>query len=165
MISMILDVWVRKYIYRTHTLSTHLLCSSENCCNIMYWNQFLLVNFKLISWRKDFVTIDSYLVASIWWQFQMFWAVWEKMMVKRLLKLYSASKGTISIQSYLEKFNDLQPGKICTQFLKAFPYDAIDTLCVEVDDLSHLLLVCGYVARKTMEKSECSSCKAMFGGL
>ena len=33
----------------------------------------------------------------------------KTMMVKRLLKLYSASKGTIS--HYLEKFNDLQLGK------------------------------------------------------
>ena len=44
-------------------------------CNIMYRNQFLLVSFKLISWREDLVTTDSYLVAIIWWQFQMFCGV------------------------------------------------------------------------------------------
>ena len=49
----------------------------------------------------------------------------KKLKIKRLLKLYSVSKGTISIRSYLEKFNDVQPGKICTQFLKLFPYDTI----------------------------------------
>ena len=89
----------------------------------------------------------------------------KKLRVKRLLKLYSASKGTISIRTYLERFNDIQPGKICTQFLKTFPYDTIDILCVKEDDLSPLLLISGYVARKTMEKADCSSCKAMFGSL
>ena len=95
----------------------------------------------------------------------MVFGVRKKLKVKRLLKLYSASKGTISIRTYLEKFNDIQPGKICTQFLKTFPYDIIDILCVKEDDLSPLLLVSGYVARKTMEKADCSSCKAMFGSL
>ena len=69
------------------------------------------------------------------------------------------------IGTYLEKINDIQPGKICTQFLKTFPYDTIDILCIKEDDLSPLLLVSGYVARKTMEKADCSSCKAMFGSL
>ena len=46
-----------------------------------------------------------------------------------------------------------------------FPCDTIDILCVKGDDLSPLFLVSGYVARKTMEKTECSSCKAMFGSL
>ena len=87
----------------------------------------------------------------------------RKLKVKRLLKLYSASKGTISIRTYLDKFNDIQPGKICIQFLKTFPYDTIDILCVKEDDLSPLLLVSGYVARKTMQKADCSSCRAMFG--
>ena len=66
---------------------------------------------------------------------------------------YSASKGTISIRTYLEKFNDIQPGKICTQFLKTFPYDTIDILCIIEHDVSPLLLVSGYVARKTMRKT------------
>ena len=59
----------------------------------------------------------------------------------------------------------IQPGKICTQFLKTFPYDTIDILCVKEDDLSPLLFVSGYVAKKTMEKADCSSCKAMFGSM
>ena len=69
----------------------------------------------------------------------------KKLKVKRLLKLYSTSKGTISIRTYLEKFNDIQPGKICTQSLKTFPYDTIDILCVKEDDLSLLLFVSGYI--------------------
>ena len=85
----------------------------------------------------------------------------KKLKVKRLLKLYLVSKGTISIRTYLEKFNDIQPGKICTQFIKAFPYDTIDILCVKEDDLSPLLFVSGYVAKKTKENADCSSCKAM----
>ena len=90
----------------------------------------------------------------------------KKLKVERLLKLYSASKGTIiSIRTYLEKFNYIQPGKICTQFLNTFPYDNIDILCVKEDDLSPLLIIPGYVAMKTMEKADCSSCKAMFGSL
>ena len=76
----------------------------------------------------------------------------KKFKVKRLLKLYSALKGTICILTYLEKFNDIQPGKTCTQFLKTLPYDTIDILCVKEDDLSPLLLISRYVARKTMEK-------------
>ena len=74
-------------------------------------------------------------------------------MVKRLLKLYSASKMIISIRSYLEKFNDLQPENICTQLLKTFPCYIIDILCVKKEDLSHLLSVSGYVAKKTMGKN------------
>ena len=45
------------------------------------------------------------------------------------------------------------------------PYDTIDTLCVKEDDLSYLLLVSGYVARTTLGKTKCSSCKAMFESL
>ena len=55
----------------------------------------------------------------------------KKLKVKRLLKLYSASKGTISFRTYLEKFNAIQPDKICKQFLKTFPYDTIDILYVK----------------------------------
>ena len=55
----------------------------------------------------------------------MFCRVRKKLKVKWLLKLHSASKGTIRIRSHLQKFNDLQPGKICTQFLKTFPYDTM----------------------------------------
>ena len=73
-----------------------------------------------------------------------------KLKVTRLLKLYSASKGTISIRSYLEKFHDLQADTICTQFLRSFPCDTMGTLIVKEDDLLPLLLVAGYVARKTM---------------
>ena len=49
--------------------------------------------------------------------------------------------------------------------LQNIPYDTIDTLCVKEDNLSSLLFVSGYVARKTMGKTECSSCKAMFESL
>ena len=83
----------------------------------------------------------------------MFGVVRKKFKVKRLLKLYSASKGTISTRTYLEKYNDVQPGKLCTQFFKGFPYDTINILCVKEDDLSPLLVVSGYVARKTIEKN------------
>ena len=68
---------------------------------------------------------------------------YKKLKVKRLLKLYSASKGTISIRTYLEKFNDIQTGKICIQFLKTFSYNTIDILCVKEDNLSPLLLYLG----------------------
>ena len=77
----------------------------------------------------------------------------KRLKIKRLLKLYSYSKGNICIRSYLEKFNDLRPGKIRIQFLKIFPYDTIDTLSVKEDDLSLLLSVSGYVAKKAMEKN------------
>ena len=77
----------------------------------------------------------------------------------------TSSKGTSSFRSYSDKFNDVQSCQICTQFLKTFPYDTINILCVKEDDLSPLLLVSGYMARKTMQKNECSSYKAMFGSL
>ena len=70
----------------------------------------------------------------------MFCGVRKKLKVKRLLKLYLVLKGTISIRTYLEKFNDIEPGKICTQFLKIFSYVIIGILCV-INDLSPLLFV------------------------
>ena len=82
------------------------------------------------------------------------------------LKLYSALKGTIIFRSQLDTLNDLQSGKICTQFLKTFSCDTMILmipLCVKEDDLPPLLLVSWYVASKTIEKAEYSSCKAMFG--
>ena len=48
---------------------------------------------------------------------------------------------------------------------KTFAYDTIDTSCVKEDHASPLLLIYGYVERNTMGKTECSSCKVMFGSL
>ena len=42
---------------------------------------------------------------------------------------------------------------------KTFAYDTIDTLCVKEDRASPLLVVYGYVKRKTIGKTECSYCK------
>ena len=75
----------------------------------------------------------------------MFCGLRKKLQVKWFPNLYS--KGTICIQSYLEEFNNLQPGKIRSQFLKTRPYDTIYTLCVKEDGLSPLLLISGYVAK------------------
>ena len=88
-------------------------------------------HYRQLSGRNYSVTVSDVLRSE------------KKLKVKRLLRLYSASKGTISIRTYLEKFNDIQPGKICTQFLKIFPYDTIGILCVKEDDFIICIWVCG----------------------
>ena len=83
---------------------------------------------------------------------------------KKIFQIKKANPiGKRTINRYY--INYLQSGKICTQSLKTFPCDIIYTLSVKEADLPPLLLVSGYVARKTMGETECSSCKAMFGSL
>ena len=87
----------------------------------------------------------------------------KKLKVKRLLRLYTASKGTVSIKNYLSTFGECTGDKVDTNFVDQFPYSNLDTLAIKDDDLPALLLVAGYVARKGMEKSTCISCKEIFG--
>ena len=153
------------YLELTHTVSTFVILIRDllqhNVLKSILTGKFQtdqlesrFGHYRQLSGSNYFIMIVSHVLRSE-----------KKLKVKRLLKLYSASKGTISIWTYLEKFNYIQPGKMCTQFLYTFPYDTIDILCIKEDNLSPLLFVSGYVARKTMEKADCSSCKAMFGSL
>ena len=118
------------YIALTHTVGTFVILIRDllqhNVLKSILTNKFQTdqLKNKFNHYRKLFdsnylVTVSDGLRCE------------KKLKVKRLLKLYSTSKGTISIRTYLEKFNDIQQGKICRQFLKTFPYDTIDILCVK----------------------------------
>ena len=87
----------------------------------------------------------------------------KKLKVNRLLRLYTASKRTVSINNYLSTFGECTGDKVDINFVDQFPYSSLDTLAIKDDELPALLLVAGYVARKGMEKSTCVSCKEIFG--
>ena len=87
----------------------------------------------------------------------------KKLKVKRLLRLYTASKGTVNIKHYLSSFGECTGDKVVKNFVIQFPYSKLDTLSVKDDDLPALLLVAGYVARKGIEKTTCALCKELFG--
>ena len=130
------------YLALTHTVSTFVILIRDllqhNVLKSILTGKFQtdqlesrFGHYRQLSGSNYLVTVSGVLRSE------------KKLKVKRLLNLYSVSKGTISIRTYLEKFNDIQPGKICTQFLKTFPYDTIDILCVKEVDLSPLLFVSG----------------------
>ena len=75
------------------------------------------------------------------------------MKVKRLLRLYTASKRTVGIKNYLSTFGECTSDKADINFVDQFPYSNLDTLAMKDDDLPALLLVAGYVARKGVEKA------------
>ena len=79
------------------------------------------------------------------------------------MRLYTASKGTVSIKHYLSSFGKCTGDKVDKNFVSQFPYSKLDTLSVKDDDLPALLLVAGYVARKGIKKTTCASYKELFG--
>ena len=86
----------------------------------------------------------------------------KKLKIKSLLKLYSASKGDITIRDYLGTFSDQKHEQCDINFVDSFPYDDI-TSQLKCDDLSALLVVTGYVAHKSMSHITCEECKQLFG--
>ena len=86
----------------------------------------------------------------------------KKLKIKSLLKLYSASKGAITIRDYIGNFSDVKHQHCDDGFVKKFPYDMISKQ-PKCDDLSALLVIAGYVSYKSRSHITCEDCKQLFG--
>ena len=84
----------------------------------------------------------------------------KKLRIKSLLKLH-ASQGDINVHTFLSKFSEIKKSKRDIAFILQFPLCSIPT--PKKEDLPALLMVTGYVAKSTMAKICCVSCKQMFG--
>ena len=66
MFSMIVDFFSKEtYLALTHTINTFVILIRDLLQHNVL-KSILLVSLKLVSWRADLVTTDSYLVAIIW---------------------------------------------------------------------------------------------------
>ena len=84
----------------------------------------------------------------------------KKLRIKGLLKLH-ASSGIVNIKTFLDKFSDVKKDARDLSFIAMFPMCDIGSQRQE--DLSALLMVTDYVAKKTMLRMKCETCKRKFG--
>ena len=69
-------------------------------------------------------------------------------------------KVTFNVHTFLSKFSEIKKSKRDIAFISQFPLCSIPT--PKKEDLPALLMVTGYVAKSTMAKICCVSCKQMF---
>ena len=72
-----------------------------------------------------------------------------------------ASSGVVNIKALLEKFRDVKRDAQDHSFNAMFPMCDIGSQRQE--DLSALLMMTGYIAKKTMLRMTCEACKQKFG--
>ena len=84
----------------------------------------------------------------------------KKLRIKGLLKLH-ASSGIVNIKTFLDKFRYVIKDARELSFIIMFPMCDIGSQRQE--DLSALLMVTGYVAKKTMLRMKCEACNKKFG--
>ena len=85
----------------------------------------------------------------------------RKLRIKGLLKLHTKSGGDINVKTFLAKFSEVKKDKQDLNFISNFSFDDIDV--TNSDELSALLMVTGYIAKKAMARMECIPCKQKFG--
>ena len=84
----------------------------------------------------------------------------RKLRMKGLLKLHTKYGGDINV-TFLAKFSEVKKNKQDLNFICNFPIDEIDV--TNSDELSALLMITDYVAKKIMARIECTPCKQKFG--
>ena len=71
----------------------------------------------------------------------------RKFHIKGLLKLHTKSSSDINVKTSLAKFSEVKKDKQDLNFISNFPFDDIDIK--NSDELSALLMVTGYVAKRS----------------
>ena len=84
----------------------------------------------------------------------------RKPKIKGLLRLFSASKGVLTVSDFIASFNDIKTNKQDSSFIEYFPYCDMGT---EIKDVSELLMVTGFVAKRTLTHLICITCKSKLG--
>ena len=82
--------------------------------------------------------------------------------IRGLLRLFTGTRGVVSVKEFLCSFSNIKKGKQDTAFIHAFPYCDMDK---EIMDGSELLMVTGFIAKKTIARTSCKSCKANLGSV
>ena len=85
----------------------------------------------------------------------------RKLKIKGLLRLYT-SKGVIPISDFIASFSEINKNQQDEVFIENFPYCDMDT---EISDVSELLCVTGFVAKKTISHTDCKKCKVKLGSV
>ena len=86
----------------------------------------------------------------------------RKLKVRGLLRLFTGTRGVVSVKEFLCSFSDLEKDKQDTAFIHAFPYCDMNK---KIMDVSELLMVTGFIAKKTIARTSCKSCKANLGSV
>ena len=81
-------------------------------------------------------------------------------MIKGLLRLFSASKDVFTVSDFIASFSDIKTNKQDSSFIEYFPYCDMDT---EIKAVSELLMVTGFVAKRTITHLTCITCKSKLG--
>ena len=69
----------------------------------------------------------------------------RKLKVSGLLRLFTGTRGFVSVKEFLCSFSDIEKDKQDTAFIHAFPYCEMDK---KIMDVSELLMVTGFIAKK-----------------
>ena len=85
----------------------------------------------------------------------------RKLKIKGLLRLYT-SKGVIPISDFIASFSEINKNQQDEVFIEKISYCDMDT---EISDVSELLCVTGFVAKKTLSHIDCSKCKVKLGSV
>ena len=80
----------------------------------------------------------------------------RKLKIRGLLRLFTGTRGVVSVEEFLCSFSEIEKGKQDTSFFHAFPYCDMD---METMDVSELLMVTGCIAKNTIARTSCKSCK------
>jgi len=76
----------------------------------------------------------------------------RKLRMKGLLKMYSRSKGNISVKDFLTEVASSSEAAEDKSFIDNFPFQSID---LHSDLLTPIIYVAGYVAKKNISKLVC----------
>ena len=86
----------------------------------------------------------------------------RKLKIKGLLRLFTSSKGVIPISDFIASFSEISKSQRDENFIEKFPYCDMET---EITDVSELLCVTGFIAKKTISHTECKKCKDILGSV
>ena len=84
----------------------------------------------------------------------------RKLKIKGLLRLFSSSKGVLTVSDFIASFSDIKTNKQDSSFIEYFPYCDMDT---EIKDVSELLMVTGFVTKRTITQLTYITCKSKLG--
>ena len=85
-----------------------------------------------------------------------------KLKIRGLLRLFTGTRGVVSVKEFVCSFSEIEKGKQDTAFIHAFPYCDMD---METMDVSELLMVTGCIAKNTIARTSCKSCKVNLGSV
>ena len=140
----------------SHTINA-MVYMIHDLLNNNILDYILIGKFQIDNLESRFGQYRQLSAVIIWYQLQ----IERKLRIKGLLKFHTKSCCDINVKTFIAKFSEVKKDKRDLNFITNFPFDDIDV--TTSDELSALLMVTGYVSKKSMARIECIPCKQKFG--